>query len=159
MHDAPVRRVVGTFLIGAFSFALLIFTGIANLALLTSIYPDPQYVGFGMLAFEGGILVWTITYFVTVNSGHKGICVIGIGVDTLISFVGFMYEMSKTTGIALPIRLGVIFVIGGAVLFNISLGLLYKLVPTYSHTVSGFTRFVPADETVTALPEPVKKNG
>lgn len=131
MHDFPIRRIVGTFIIGAFSFALLVFTGIANLALLTGIYPDPQYVGFGMLAFEGGILVWTIVYFITENSGHRGICVVGIGVDTLISFTGFMYEMSKTTGIGLPIKLGVIFVLGGAVLFNISLCLIYKIVPSY----------------------------
>lgn len=123
-------EVVAMFIVGMFALGLLIFTAIANLALLTRIYPDPQFVGFGLLALEGGTVVWTVISFLTnKRSPHFGICLVGLGVDTLLSFTGFMYEMAGKTGTSLPINMPVIYVVGFAVVFNIAAGLCYKLVP------------------------------
>lgn len=130
MQDKRIRDVFGMFLVGVFGLALLLFTAIANLNLLMSVYPDPQFVGFGLLALEGGTLGWTIVYFLTSPQAHKGLCVVGIVVDTLISFVGFMYEMAAKTHTTFPFQPPVIYVVGIAVVFNISLGLCYKLIPS-----------------------------
>lgn len=123
-------RVVGMFVIGAFCLGLLIYTAMGNLALLTHVYPDPQFVGFGLLSLDGGVVAWTILAFLTrKDTAHFGIVLLGLAVDSLLSCTGFMYELSARTGEGLPVQLPVIYVIGFAVVFNIGAALVYKLLP------------------------------
>lgn len=123
-------EVVAYFIIALFALGLLIYTAIGNLALLQRVYPDPQFVGFGLLALDGGIVVWTVLSFLTrKDSSHFGICLVGLGVDTLLSFTSFMYELAFKTGSSLPVSVPVIYVIGFSVIFNVGAGLCYKLIP------------------------------
>jgi len=133
MHPSQLsgfRKTIIVCLTIAFAGALLIFTAMANLNLLKSVYPDPQFYMFGLLALEGGVVYWTGYYLLHLAGIHKGIAVIALAVDAFLSGTGFFYEMETMTGkigtITLP---PVIVIVAFAVLFNVAMALISHLVP------------------------------
>lgn len=94
-HDLGLfRKTLITIMSVAFTGVLLVYTGIANLNLLTTTYPDPQFVMFGMVALEGGVLYWTGYYLLHKHGVHKGIAVSMAVVDFIFSMVGFFLDIN-----------------------------------------------------------------
>ncbi len=71
-----MRKTVIVILSILFTGALLLYTAQANLDLLTQVSPNPQFVGFAMVALEGGVLYWTGYYLLHWHGIHKGIAMV-----------------------------------------------------------------------------------
>ncbi len=84
-----MRKTVIVILSILFTGALLLYTAQANLDLLTQVSPNPQFVGFAMVALEGGVLYWTGYYLLHWHGIHKGIAMVMIFICFLFSMVGF----------------------------------------------------------------------
>ena len=81
-----------------FTGALLIYTAQANLNLLQQVYVNPQYVIFGMLALEGGVLYWLGYYLLHWNANHKAIALTMVVIDFILSMIGFFMDLNLRTG-------------------------------------------------------------
>lgn len=114
-----------------FSGALMVFTAQANLDLLKSVYPNPQFYMFGLLALEGGIVFWVGYYLLHLNGTHKAIAVISLAIDAILSGVGFFYEMENTTKAVGTVSLPpVIVIVAFAVVFNVGMAIICHLIPS-----------------------------
>lgn len=136
MHPSQAsafRKTVIALLSIMFGGALLIFTSLANLDLLKTVYPDPRFYMFGLLALEGGAVFWIAQFLLNLHGVHKALAVFSLAIDMLFSSVGFFYEMESTTSqvgtVALP---PVIVIVAGAVLFNV-------IMVTISHLITAST--------------------
>jgi len=134
MHPSQMsgfRKTVIAAITILFAGALLIFTAQANIDLLNSVYPDQRFVMFGLLALEGGVVYWTGYYLLHASGVHKGLAVIALAIDALLSGIGFFYEMENVTNSVGTIKLPpVIIVVAGAVLFNVAMSILSHLIPS-----------------------------
>lgn len=133
MHPSQMsgfRKTVIAALTILFAGALLVFTAQANIDLLTTVYPDQRFVMFGLLALEGGVVYWTGYYLLHASGVHKGLAVIALAIDALLSGIGFFYEMEQVTKSVGTVQLPpVIVVVAGAVLFNVAMSILSHLIP------------------------------
>lgn len=136
MHPSQMsgfRKTIIACLTIAFAGTLLIFTGLANLALLKSIYPDPQFYMFGLLALEGGTVYWTGYYLLHPSGTHKGLAIFALAVDATLSGTGFFYEMENVTNSVGTISLPpVITIVAFAVVFNVAMAIISHLLPSSS---------------------------
>lgn len=124
-ENSVMRTTIIVILSIVFTGALLVYTGIANLDLLTTVYPDPQFVGFGMLALEGGVLYWTGYYLLHWHGAHRGIAVCMAGLDFLFSMVGFFLDVNLHAGNAVHTSLPpVIVVLSIDIAINVGMGIL-----------------------------------
>jgi hypothetical protein len=126
-----MRKTVFIFISLLFTGGLLVYTGLANLDLLTRVYPNSRFVIFGMLALEGGVIYWIVTYLLHWTGQHKGIAVCMIGIDALFSGMGFFYDISLQSGShafmgQLP---PVVVLISLDVVFNVAVGIVAHLLP------------------------------
>jgi hypothetical protein len=86
---------------------------------------------FGLLALEGGVVYWTGYYLLHASGVHKGLAVIALSIDALLSGIGFFYEMETMTHSVGTVQLPpIIVVVAGAVLFNVAMSLLSHLIPS-----------------------------
>ena len=131
MHPSQMsafRKVIIGFILIGFTGALLVYTAMANLELLKSVYPDPQFYMFGLLSLEGGVAVWLGLFMLFLDGTRKGLCLIALVIDVLISGTGFFYEMEMKTHAVGTVSLPpVIIIIAFSVLFNGGMGILCKL--------------------------------
>lgn len=113
-----------------FTGALLVYTAQANLNLLQQVYVNPQYVAFGMLALEGGVIYWLGYYLLHWDNNHKAIALVMSGIDFLLSMIGFFMDLNMHTGdqvhTALP---PVLIVMSIDVALNVGVGLLVHFLP------------------------------
>lgn len=113
-----------------FTGALLVYTAQANLNLLQQVYVNPQYVAFGMLALEGGVIYWLGYYLLHWDNNHKAIALVMSGLDFLLSMIGFFMDLNLHTGdevhTALP---PVLIVMSIDVALNVGVGLLVHFLP------------------------------
>lgn len=134
MHPSQMsgfRKTIIACLTVMFAGALLVFTAQANIDLLNSVYPDQRFVMFGLLALEGGVVYWTGYYLLHASGIHKGLAVIALAIDALLSGVGFFYEMENVTKSVGTVQLPpVIVVVAAAVLFNVAMSILSHLIPS-----------------------------
>jgi hypothetical protein len=137
MHPSQMsgfRKTIIAAITIMFAGALLVFTAQANIDLLTSVYPDPRFVMFGLLALEGGVVYWTGYYLLHASGVHKGLAVIALAIDALLSGIGFFYEMENVTNSVGTIKLPpVIIVVAAAVLFNVAMSIISHLIPSGSY--------------------------
>lgn len=133
MHPSQMsgfRKTVIAALTIMFAGALLVFTAQANIDLLTTVYPDQRFVMFGLLALEGGVVYWTGYYLLHASGIHKGLAVIALSIDALLSGIGFFYEMEQVTKSVGTVQLPpIIVVVAGAVLFNVAMSIISHLIP------------------------------
>ena len=109
----------------------MVYTGLANLDLLTQVYPNPRFVFFGMLTLEGGVIYWVGAFLLNNNGVHKGISVIMIGIDAIFSLIGFFIDISNHNASqaflsqlpSIPILLAI------DVAFNVAVGWIIHLIP------------------------------
>lgn len=134
MHPSQMsifRKGIITLLTLTFAGALLVFTAQANLTLLQSVYPDPKFYMFGLLALEGGVIYWTGFYLLHPGGGHKAISLFSLAVDAIISGIGFFYEMERMTDSVGTVQLPpVVVIVGFAVVFNVGMSIISHLLPT-----------------------------
>ena len=118
-----------------FTGALLLYTAQANLDLLTQVSPNPQFVGFAMVALEGGVIYWTGYYLLHWHGVHKGIAIVMIFIDFLFSMVGFFVDsdlvaMRHNLGTSLASWFpSVILVVGADICLNVCVGIIVHLIP------------------------------
>lgn len=139
MHPSqmgPFRKTLLVIMTLGFTGALLIFTGQANLDLLKSVYPNPQFYMFGLLCLEGGILYWMGYYLLHLSGVHKAIALAALTIDAMFSGVGFFYEMESVTKslgtVSLP---PIIVIIGACVCFNVAMSIISHLIPASSKPI------------------------
>jgi len=129
--NTGMRKTVFVFVSLLFTGGLLVYTGMANLDLLTRVSPNPRFVGFGMLCLEGGVIYWTAAYLLHWNGTHKGISLVMIGIDALFSLTGFFIEISNTN--ASNTFIGqlppVVVILAIDVAFNVAIGMIVHLLP------------------------------
>jgi hypothetical protein len=134
MHPSQMssfRKTIIALITIAFAGTLLVFTANANLDLLKSIYPNPQFYMFGLLALEGGTVYWTGYYLLHLSGVHKGLAVFSLAIDAALSGTGFFYEMERTTSSVGTISLPpVIAIVGFAVVFNVAMAIISHLIPS-----------------------------
>lgn len=137
MHPSQMSGFRKTIIAGItilFAGALLVFTAQANIDLLTTVYPDPRFVMFGILALEGGVIYWTGYYLLHPNGIHKAIAVLALAIDAVLSGIGFFYEMEQKTNSVGTIQLPpVIVIVAGAVAFNVFMSILSHLISSDAH--------------------------
>lgn len=108
-----------------FTGALLVYTGQANLNLLEQIYINPQYVAFGMLALEGGVLYWLGYYLLHWDANHKALALTMTVIDFILSMVGFFLDLNLHTGDQVKTALPPVLVVMSIdVMLNVGVGLL-----------------------------------
>lgn len=108
-----------------FTGALLIYTAQANLNLLQQVYVNPQYVIFGMLALEGGVLYWLGYYLLHWNANHKAIALTMVVIDFILSMIGFFMDLNLRTGDQIKTALPpILIVMTFDVIINVGVGLL-----------------------------------
>lgn len=108
-----------------FTGALLIYTAQANLNLLQQVYVNPQYVIFGMLALEGGVLYWLGYYLLHWNANHKAIALTMVVIDFILSMIGFFMDLNLRTGDQIKTALPPVLVVMSIdVMLNVGVGLL-----------------------------------
>lgn len=108
-----------------FTGALLIYTAMANLNLLQQIYPDPQYVMFGLFALEGGVIYWFGYYLLHIDGSHKAIALVACFLDFVISMVGFFMDLNLHSGNAVRTALPPsLMVMTADIILNVGVGLL-----------------------------------
>lgn len=128
------RKTLITIMSVAFTGVLLVYTGIANLNLLTTTYPDPQFVMFGMVALEGGVLYWTGYYLLHRHGVHKAIAVSMAVVDFVFSMVGFFLDINLHTGNVVRTALPpVVIVMAIDVAINVGFGILVHFMSHGGH--------------------------
>ena len=130
-----MRKTVIVILSILFTGALLLYTAQANLDLLTQVSPNPQFVGFAMVALEGGVLYWTGYYLLHWHGIHKGIAMVMIFICFLFSMVGFFVDSNL---VAMRHSLGtslaewfphVILLVGADICLNVGMGIIVHLIP------------------------------
>lgn len=108
-----------------FTGALLVYTGQANLNLLEQIYINPQYVAFGMLTLEGGVLYWLGYYLLHWDANHKALALTMTVIDFILSMVGFFLDLNLHTGDQVKTALPPVLVVMSIdVMLNVGVGLL-----------------------------------
>ncbi len=108
-----------------FTGALLIYTAQANLNLLQQVYVNPQYVIFGMLALEGGVVYWLGYYLLHWNNNHKAIALTMVIIDFILSMIGFFMDLNLRTGDQIKTALPpILIVMTFDVIINVGVGLL-----------------------------------
>jgi hypothetical protein len=115
-----------------FTGGLLVYTGNANLDLLSRVYPNPNFVGFGMLSLEGGVIYWTGYYLLHWAGNHKGVAVVMVVLDFLLSMVGFFMDINLGAGGAVKTDLfpPTIIVLSADIAVNVGMGILVHFLPT-----------------------------
>ena len=113
-----------------FGGSIFLYTANANLTLLSQTYPEPQFIGFGLFALEGGIVAWFLLYKLSSSGTHKGLALFNVVVCSLFSLVGFLVETLHVTGQIGPVGVPpVAYVVVGAVAWNAIMSIVYKLKP------------------------------
>jgi hypothetical protein len=132
-----MRKVIFIFVSLLFTGGLLVYTGLANLDLLTRVSPNPRFVGFGMLCLEGGVMYWTAAYLLHWCNTHKGIALVMIAIDALFSLTGFFIELSNTNASSTFINQlpPVVIILSIDVAFNVAVGMIVHLLPD-NHTLN-----------------------
>jgi hypothetical protein len=115
-----------------FTGGLLVYTGNANLDLLSRVYPNPNFVGFGMLSLEGGVIYWAGYYLLHWAGNHKGVAVVMVVLDFLLSMVGFFMDINLGAGGAVKTDLfpPTIIVLSADIAVNVGMGILVHFLPT-----------------------------
>jgi hypothetical protein len=130
-----MRKTLIVILSILFTGALLLYTAQANLDLLTRVSPNPQFVGFAMVALEGGCIYWLGYYLLHYNGVHKGIAMFMIFADFVFSMIGFFVDSNFT---AVQKGLGtsladwfphVILFVTLDVVINVFMGIIVHLIP------------------------------
>lgn len=130
-----MRKTIIVILSILFCGALLIYTAQANLDLLSQVSPNPQFVGFAMLAVEGGVFYWLAYYLLHWHPVHRGIAICMIFIDFVFSMVGFFVDSNM---VAARHSLGtnladwfphVILFVTADIVLNVFVGIVVHLIP------------------------------
>ncbi len=143
VEASRMRKALIVIISIAFTGALLIYTAQANLDLLQKIYVNPQYVIFGMLALEGGVVYWLGYYLLHWNGTHKAIALVMAVIDFILSMIGFFMDGNVNTGSQIHTALPpVLIVMSFDVMLNVGMGLLVHFL-NHSPPASDGIDFIP----------------
>ena len=135
MHPSQAglfRKAIAVLVSAAFTGALMVYTGMANLDLLRATYPNPGFYMFGLLCLEGGIVYWEAQFFIHLSGIHKAMAAFMMVVDLLISCTGFVYETESVTHSMGTIQLPpVVAIVAFAVVVNVGMALNSHLIPAW----------------------------
>lgn len=124
-QQSSMRKPLIVLISIVFTGALLFYTANANLNLLQQLYPDPQYVAFGMIALEGGVIYWLGYYLLHWDNNHKAIALVMTVIDFAISMLGFFMDLNLHSGNAIKTALPpALIVMTFDIILNVGVGLL-----------------------------------